>query len=320
MNKVYTFTDIVLNDFTKISLKEGYEMFKDKFIDYEVTEHIDVGTLQEQSNIIQEVVDFRVSKGIGSLRGGSCAEHPDNLIFILLMTNNGWELDDINDLMKNKYVLEQNIDYGAMVKCDDMTNEDISGVLCSCSHHTFKHINIVKTISNCRILIGSECIKKNTILSNLNKDLYNIKHKTKQYCSYDGCKNFVSVSKWKKSLRHENKEFISLCKYACDEHYKDMYMNAKQEYELKYPTPIKIITPINTIVSEITPTHTHHLKDCEYCGTKFQSKDEWKKTCLVCYREHSRSCSGCSLMFLPAYKNRKFATKCFKCYKQMKGF
>jgi hypothetical protein len=316
-----TMTDIVLNDFTRETLREGYELFKNRFIDYPVTEHIDVATLQEQSDIIKEVIDFRIQKGIGTYRGKSCAEHPDNLIFMLLMTNYGWELNDINDMMKNHFVLEQQIDYGSMVLGDDMSmDEDVSGILCSCCHHTYKYINIVQTKSNLRILIGNECIKKNTILSNLNKEIYNRKHKNKQYCSFDGCNNFVSISKWKQK-RLSSLPYAKYCKICCEDHFKEMICNASKiggipppSKDLLFPPPQNPPSKLDSIIKVSTPP-----RDCEYCKTKFQPRQEWMKTCIDCYKEHSRNCKCCDNVFLPPYKNKHFATMCGKCYYKNKN-
>ena len=323
-----TTTDIVLNDFTRETLREGYELFKDRFIDYPVTEHIDVATLQEQSEIIKEVIDFRIQKGIGTYRGKSCAEHPDNLIFMLLMTNYGWELDDMNDMMKNHFVLEQQIDYGSMVLGDDMSmEEDISGILCSCCHHTYKYINIVQTKSNLRILIGNECIKKNKILSNLNKEIYNKSHKQKHYCSFDGCNNLVSLSIWAKKC--VNLSYEKYCEVACEEHFKEMIETAQKKVKpevkkISTPDPPQVENPVETVSRRVhTPNKrgsgVETPKKCEYCKIDFQPKYEWMKSCIKCYKEHCRNCTNCDNVFLPPYKNKDFATVCGKCYYAMKN-
>lgn len=326
-----TTTDIVLNDFTREALREGYELFKHRFIDYPITEHIDVATLQEQSEIIKEVIDFRIQKGIGTYRGKSCAEHPDNLIFMLLMTNYGWELNDMNSMMKNHFVLEQQIDYGSMVLGDDMSmEEDISGILCSCCHHTYKYINIVQTKSNLRILIGNECIKKNRILSNLNKEIYNKNHKQKHYCSFDGCNNLVSLSIWSKKC--VNLSYEKYCEVACEEHFKEMIETAQKKVKPKVKpdphfsqveNPVETESRSNNYLFDFkcrNPIKEVKLpKKCEYCKIDFQPKHEWMKNCIKCYKEHCRNCKNCDNVFLPPYKNKDFANVCGKCYYAMKN-
>jgi len=75
----------------------------------------------------------------------------------------------------------------------------------------------------------------------------------------------------------------------------------------------------NTEEVECKKCRVSKFPKCEYCFEEFRPKAEWMKTCIYCYKEHSRNCKCCDNVFLPPYKNKHFATMCGKCYYKNKN-
>ena len=79
----------------------------------------------------------------------------------------------------------------------------------------------------------------------------------------------------------------------------------------------KIISKENLKALEKGIKETQKKKNeciCEYCSKSFIPKFEGVKNCLCCYIQHKKPCIKCGIDFLPQYKTRKYAKKCYKCF------